>query len=99
LQSGINKKVGLNLVTIEVKKEVDDLVLVVFELKKEVEETICAEIEIKEKVKDPTSFGIKQEVESELQDLIIVPEKANLSGIQKLVQEYTNEYSQHLYYH
>jgi lipopolysaccharide biosynthesis regulator YciM len=93
LQSGINKKIGLDLVTIEVKKEVDDLVLVVFELRKEVEETICAEIEIKEKVEDPTTFGIKQEVESELQDLRIVPEKADLSGIQKLVQEYTNEYS------
>jgi hypothetical protein len=40
LQDGINKKVGLDLVAIEVKKEVDGIVLVVFELRKEVEETI-----------------------------------------------------------
>ncbi len=85
------------MVVIEVKKEVDSIV-VVFELK-EVKETICVEIEIKEKVEDPTTFGIKQEAKFELQDLGIVLEKANLSGIQKLVQEYTNKYSQYLYYH
>ncbi len=80
------------LVAIEVKKEVDGIVLVVFELKV-VKETICAKIEIKEKVEDPTTFGIKQEVKFELQDLRIMLEKADLSGIQKLVQEYTNKYS------
>jgi hypothetical protein len=42
LQGGIDKKVGLDLVAIEVKKEVDSIILVVFELKKEVQETICA---------------------------------------------------------
>jgi len=99
LQGGINKKVGLYLVAIEVKKEVDGIVLVVFELRKEVEETICAEIEIKEKVQDPTTFGIKQKVEFELEDLGIVPKKVDLNDIQKLVQEYTNKYSQYLYYH
>lgn len=50
-------------------------------------------------VEDPITFGIKQEVESKLQDLGIVQEKANLSGIPKLVQEYTNKYSPYLYYH
>jgi hypothetical protein len=99
LQGGINKKVGLDLVAIEVKKKVDGTVLVVFELRKEVKETICVEIEIKEKVEDPTTFGIKQEVEFELQDLGIMLKKANLSGIQKLMQEYTKKYSQYLYYH
>jgi len=60
LQGGINKKVGLDLVAIEVKKKVDGIILVVFELRKGVEETICVEI----KVQDPTTFEIKQEVES-----------------------------------
>ncbi len=92
MQGGINKKVGLDLVAIEVKKEVDGIILGVFELRKKVEKTICAEIEIKEKVEDPITFGIKQEVEFELQVLGIVPKKADLSGIQKLVQEYTNKY-------
>ncbi len=99
MQGGINKNVGLDLVAIEVKKKVYSIVLVVFELGKEVEETINAEIEIKEKVEDPTTCGIKQEVNPKLQDLGIVLKKANLSGIQKLVQEYTNKYSQYLYYH
>jgi hypothetical protein len=85
LQGGINKKIDLDLVAIEVKQKVDGIVLVVFELRKEVEETICVEIEIKGKVEDPTTFGIKQEVEFELQDLRIVLEKADLSGISKLV--------------
>jgi hypothetical protein len=44
LHGGINKKLYLNLVAIEVKKEVDGIVLVVFELRKEVEETICVVI-------------------------------------------------------
>jgi len=48
------------LVAIEVKKKVDGIILVVFELRKGVEETICVEI----KVQDPTTFEIKQEVES-----------------------------------
>jgi hypothetical protein len=99
LQGGINKKVNLNLVAIEIKKEVDGIVLVVFELRKEVEETICVEIEIKEMVEDLTTFGIRQEVEYELQDLGIMATKAYLSGIPKLLQEYTNKYSQYFYYH
>jgi len=85
LQGGINKKLDLELVAIEVKHEVNGIVHVVFELREEVEETICVEIEIKEKVEDPTTFGIKQEVEYELQDLRIVLEKVDLSGIPKLV--------------
>jgi hypothetical protein len=99
LQGGINKKVDLDLVTIEVKKEVNSIVPIVFKLRKEVEETVCVEIEIKEKVKDSTTFGIKQEVEFELQDIAIMLKKADLNGMPKLVQEYTNKYSQYLYYH
>jgi len=57
------------LVVIEVKQEVDGIIFVVFELKKEVEKTICVEIEIKKKVEDPTTFGIKQKIKYELQDL------------------------------
>jgi hypothetical protein len=99
VHGGINKKVYLNLVAIEVKNEVDGIVPIVFELRKEVEETICVEINIKEKVEDLITFGIKQEVEFEVQDLGIMPKKANLSAIPKLVHEYTNKYSQYLYYH
>jgi hypothetical protein len=73
------------LVAIQVKKEVNGIVLVVFELRKEVEETICVEIDIKEKVEYLITFGIKQEVEYELQDLGIVANKAYLSGIPKLL--------------
>ncbi len=87
------------MVAIEVKKEVDGIGLVVFETRKEVEETICVEINITEKVENFITFGIKQEVEFEVQDLRIVPKKAYLSAIPKLVQEYTNKYSQYLYYH
>jgi hypothetical protein len=57
LQGGINKKIDLNLVAIEVKQEVDNIIHVVFELRKEVEETIFVEIEIKEKIENPTTFG------------------------------------------
>jgi hypothetical protein len=78
---GINKKIYLDLVAIEVKKEVDGIVPIVFELSKEVEETICVEINIKEKVENLITFGIKQEVEFEVQDLGIVPKKAYLSAI------------------
>jgi hypothetical protein len=99
LCGGINKKVYLNLVAIEVKKEVDGIVHVVFELKKEVEETIFVEINSKEKVEELITFGIKQEVEFEVQVLGIVPKKAYFNAIPKLVQEYTNKYSQYLYYH
>jgi len=99
LHGGINKKLYLDLVAIEVKKEVDGIGLVVFELKKEVKKTICVQINIKEKVEDFITFGIKQEVEFEVQDLRIVPKKAYLSAIPKLVHEYTNKYSQYLYYH
>jgi F0F1-type ATP synthase delta subunit len=81
------------LVAIEVKKEVDGTIHVIFELRKEVEEIISAKIEIKEKVEDPIIFGIILEVEFELQDLGIMQEKTNISGIPKLVQEYTNKYS------
>jgi hypothetical protein len=91
LQGGINKRVDLDLVAIEVKKEVNGIVPIVFNLRKEVEETICVEIEINEKVENPTTFGIKQEVEFELQDLGILLEKADLIGMPKLVQEYTNK--------
>ncbi len=73
------------MVAIQVKKEVNGIVLVVFELRKEVEETICVEIEIKEKVEHLTTFGIKQEVEYELQDLGIVANKAYLNDIPKLL--------------
>jgi len=69
LQGRINKKVNLNLVAIEVKKEVNGIVSIVFKLRKEVEETVCVEIEIKEKIKNLTTFGIKQEVEFKLQNL------------------------------
>jgi hypothetical protein len=93
LQSGINKKVGLDLVVIEVKKDVNGIIPIVFNLMKEVEETICVEIEIKEKVVDLITFRIKQEVEFELQDLGIMLKKADLNGMPKLVQEYTNKYS------
>jgi hypothetical protein len=98
LQGGINKKLDLDLVAIEVMKEVNGIVPIVFKLRKEVEKTICVEIEINKKVEDRTTFGIKQEVEFELQDLGIMLEKPNLNGMPKLVQEYTNEYSQYLYY-
>jgi hypothetical protein len=73
------------LIAIEVQKEVNGIVPVVFELRKEVKETICVEIEIKEKVEDLITFGIKQEVEYELQDLGIVANKAYLNGIPKLL--------------
>ncbi len=73
------------MVAIEVKKEADGIVHVVFELKKEVKETIFVEIITKEKVEDLITFGIKQEVEFEVQDLRIVPKKAYLSAIPKLV--------------
>jgi hypothetical protein len=73
------------LVAIEVKKEIDYIIHVVFELRKEVEETINVEIEIKENVEDPITFGIKQKVQCGLQDLGIVQEKANLSGVPKLL--------------
>jgi hypothetical protein len=37
LQGGINKKIDLDLVAIEVKQEIAGIVFVVFELRKEVE--------------------------------------------------------------
>jgi hypothetical protein len=85
LHGEINKKVYLDLVAIVAKKEVDGIVHVVFELRKEVEEIICVEINTKEKVEDFTAFGIKQEIEFEVQDLRIVPKKAYLNAIPKLV--------------
>ncbi len=59
LQVGIDKKVKLDFITIEVKKKVDETILAIIELRREVEETICVEIEVKEEVENPTTFGIK----------------------------------------
>jgi len=59
LQVGIDKKVKLDFIAIEVKKEVDETILVIIELSREVKETICVEIEVKEEVENPTTFGIK----------------------------------------
>jgi len=72
LQGGINKKIKLNLVAIQVNKEVNGIVHAIFELRKEVEEIVSVGIKIKEKVENPTTFGIKQEVKSKLQELGIM---------------------------
>jgi hypothetical protein len=93
LQSGINKGLDNNLVTIYIKKAME-VHLNVRDVKKKIPTTF----EIKDKIKRvPIAFVIKEEVE-EPEGIEIVHKKVNLSGIPNLVQEYNIKYLNYLYY-
>ncbi len=65
------------------KEEEVEVVILAFEIKEEVETMILAFV-----------IKLKQVEEDE-----VVQKKAKLNGILKLVQEYTNKSSNHIYYH